>query len=477
MGVDKRGMDRAAKEPTTLVIFGATGDLAQRKLLPALFHLFSNGYLPEAFSIVGLSRDTFSSEQYRDFVEEVITKRAHHHRVDELADFLTHVEYRSGLFEEMETYLELGRTLSMLDEGIFNTCSNKLFYLAVPPSSYESVFDHLAKSGLTIPCGGDEGWTRVLVEKPFGRDLATAQALDAKLGKLFQEEQIFRIDHYLAKETVQNIISFRFANALFEPVWNTDSVDSVTIRMWETIGVGQRGSFYEDVGALRDVGQNHLLQMLALTAMDDPKILAADAIRSARLDILKKLKPITGAALHDRVVRGQYESYRMEQSVAAASETETFFRVMAHVDTKRWRGVPFILEAGKKLAENKVEIVVRFKEPVSCVCPAEDQHHQNELTIRIQPDEGIILKFWAKKPGLEMDLEPRNLSFFYKESAEDKQLPDAYEKVLYDCIRGDQTLFASTDEVAASWRFITPILETWQDVPLQTYADGSRGPA
>lgn len=376
----------------------------------------------------------------------------------------------------MATYLELARTLQVLDEGRFKTCSNKLFYLAVPPTSYASVFDHLAKSGLTIPCGGDEGWTRVLVEKPFGRDLETAQALDAKLGKLFQEEQIFRIDHYLAKETVQNIITFRFANALFEPVWNANTIDRITIRMWETIGVGQRGSFYEDVGALRDVGQNHLLQMLALTAMDDPKELAAEAIRSARLAVLKKLAVIPDDALATQVVRGQYEGYRGEEAVAAASETETFFRVTAQVNTKRWRGVPFVLEAGKRLAENKVEIVVTFKEPVSCVCPAEDQHHQNELTIRIQPDEGIILRFWAKKPGLGMDLEPRNLSFFYKEKG-DAELTDAYEKVLYDCIRGDQTLFASTEEVAASWRFITPILERWKTVPLELYAAGSAGPA
>jgi len=471
------GMAKATTEPTTLIIFGATGDLAQHKLFPALFHLFSNGYLPDQFQIVGIAKDESSHEEYRDFVREAVQATSHHHRPAELEEFIQHVHYQTGLFEDKQTYLKAADELARLDEKTFNTCSNKLFYLAVPPTLYDVIFENLATSGLTIPCGGDEGWTRVLVEKPFGRDLQTAQELDRKLGQLFQEEQIFRIDHYLAKETVQNVITFRFANAIFEPLWNNQHIERVDIRFSETIGVGQRGSFYEDVGALRDVGQNHLLQLLALVAMEDPQELKAEAIRPLRAALLKQLIPIPASQLADHVTRGQYQGYRDEHAVGDESQTETYFRLVAQLDNDRWRGVPFILESGKKLAENNVEIVITFKESASCVCPADDHsHHRNILTIRVQPDEGISIRFWAKKPGLTYELEPKTLSFFYKDSAAELQLPDAYEKVLYDCIRGDQTLFASTDEVTAAWAFITPILENWHTLPLLEYEPGSPGP-
>ncbi|MCH8748305.1 glucose-6-phosphate dehydrogenase [Patescibacteria group bacterium] len=470
-------MNRASHQPTIIVIFGATGDLAQRKLLPALFHLYSNGYLPQKTRILGLSKDHNDSSSFRKFARNVIERSVHQHRAEELSEFLTTLDYLTGEFENKELYRKIAQELAAIDEREFKLCSNKLFYLAVPPVAYDHIFDQLARSGLTIPCGDSEGWTRVLVEKPFGKDLVTAQALDRKLGKLFQEEQIFRIDHYLAKETVQNIITFRFANALFEPVWNREYIDHVKITLWEKFGVGQRGSFYEDVGALRDVGQNHLLQMLALIAMEDPIKLEADAIRSARQKVLDQLKPLSRQQIRGSVTRGQYQGYREEQEVAAESETETFFRLTAQVNNKRWRGVPFILESGKKMAAQKVEIKVTFKEKESCVCSPDDkQIHQNVLTIHLQPDEGISLVFWAKKPGLEHELEPKTLSFFYKDSDLQQELPSAYEKVLYDCIRGDQTLFTSTEEVSAAWRFISPILKTWSNVPLIEYQPGSQGP-
>lgn len=468
-------MKPASTQPTILIIFGATGDLAQRKLLPALFHLYSNGYLPQHFHIVGFAKTKQSTDSYRDFVRTIIQNKTTA-RPEELDEFLRLVSYYTGHFEDANAYPQLATALQHLDEQDFGVCSNKLFYLAVPPNYYDTIFEHLATSGLTIPCGGNEGWTRVLVEKPFGRDLATAQALDQKLGKLFQEEQIFRIDHYLAKETVQNILSFRFANALFEPVWNHEYINHVSIRVWETIGVGQRASFYEDVGALRDFGQNHLLQMLALTAMEDPKVLEASAVRAARAAVLGQLQPISLDNLSEHTVRGQYRGYR-DETHSTDSQTETYFRLTAHVDNDRWRGVPFILESGKRMAENKAEITVVFDEKPSCVCPPDDnQDHQNILTFRIQPDEGISLRFWTKKPGLTTELEPKQLSFYYRDSDTELELPDAYEKVLYDCIRGDQTLFASTEEVAAAWSFITPILANWSTTPLHLYDPDTAGP-
>ncbi|MAF80685.1 glucose-6-phosphate dehydrogenase [bacterium] len=467
-------MDRASDDATALVIFGGTGDLAEKKLLPALFHLHKNKYLPEQFRILGVSHDDHTIDSYRKFVADSISERMHSHTPEELAAFVAIVDYVEGSFENDALYSSLAEHLETLDDSKFDTCANKLFYLAVPPNRYELIFERLAASGLTIPCGGEEGWTRVLVEKPFGRDLMTAQTLDKQLGKLFQEEQIFRIDHYLAKETVQNIITFRFANALFEPVWNAKNIEHVHILVSEDGGVGERGSFYEDLGALRDVGQNHLLQMLALVAMEDPGKLDPGLLRSARATVLEDLKPTTKHDIKQHVVRGQYDGYRDIDDVADASGIETFFRITAFIDNKRWGGVPFILESGKKLSERKAEITITFKEPISCVCPLEDDHeHRNVLRIQVQPDESISLLFWAKKPGLTYELEPRELSFSYQDSEADTALPDAYEKVLYDCIRGDHTLFASTEEVAASWRFITPILDHWGKTKLLPYRPGT----
>ncbi len=473
-------MERSAKEPTTLVIFGATGDLARHKLLPALFHLFSNGYLPEQWRIIGLAKDRHTHKEFQDFARLVIQKKAHRHRSSELEEFVGQLSYQSGDFENATTYAKLAELLHGNDNKIFKRCSNKLLYLAVPPSLYKMMFDRLSSSGLSIPCAGIDntptGWTRLLVEKPFGHDLETARALDARLGQLFAEDQIFRIDHYLAKETVQNILTFRFANALFEPVWNKQYIEKIEVTLHETIGVGERALFYEGVGALRDVGQNHLLQMLALVTMEDPGELDPHAIRSARSILLQNVRPLTRDTLKHSVVRGQYKGYSDTLQVAQDTATETFFRLQTEITNKRWRGVPVVLEAGKKMAANKVEIRVTFKEPATCVCPAEDHAHQNVLTMHIQPDEGISLLFWAKKPGLTYELEPKKLSFSYQNSEEELMLPDAYEKVLYDCIRGDQTLFNSTDEVSAAWSFTTPILAEWHETPLQIYEPGSSGP-
>ncbi|MEX1997171.1 MAG: glucose-6-phosphate dehydrogenase [Candidatus Andersenbacteria bacterium] len=461
--------------PTALVIFGATGDLSRRKLLPALFDLYRQGHFPTTWRIIGFSRDQYTTASFRQFVEKIITARPEKHTASQRADFLQKITYQPGQFEQGQSYLALSEELIRLETQEFGSCSNKLFYLAVPPTYYEVIFQNLAHSGLSIPCAGADGWTRVLVEKPFGKDLATAQKLDQILGLLFKEEQIFRVDHYLAKEALQNILAFRFANSIFELLWNNTNIAKVEIKFWEELGVGERGAFYEDIGALRDVGQNHMLQMLALIAMEDPGKLSAAAIRRKRTNVLKQLRPLTPADIRHHTVRGQYEGYRAETAVRAASDTETYFRFRAFVDNDRWQGVPFYLESGKKMQENKTEIAIYFRESNTCLTQVAEERHQNLLIFRIQPNEGISLVFWAKKPGFAMDLESKLLSFSYHDEYS-LLLPDAYERVLFDCFRGDQTLFTSTQEVKAAWKFITPILEQWHSSPLLTYQSSSRGP-
>ncbi|TSC57157.1 MAG: glucose-6-phosphate 1-dehydrogenase, partial [Parcubacteria group bacterium Greene0416_79] len=302
-----------------------------------------------------------------------------------------------------------------------------------------------------------------------------AARLDRLLGTLFSEEQIFRIDHYLAKETIQNVLSFRFSNGLFEPLWNRTHIERISLQMFEKEGVVARGAFYDGVGALRDVGQNHLLQMLALVAMENPRELSAARIRAARLKVLRTVSH-GGQRLVERVVRGQYEGYRREPGVSPQSETETYFSLTVFVENARWKGVPFMLQSGKALAEQKVEISVFFK-PAPCLCPERhEKPHQNMLTFGISPREEISALFWAKRPGFSFELEPKRLSFSFAEGALAREIPDAYERVLYDCLRGDQTLFVSTGEVRAEWRLITPILEKWSSLPLHSYAKGSAGP-
>ncbi|PJE64336.1 MAG: glucose-6-phosphate dehydrogenase [Candidatus Ryanbacteria bacterium CG10_big_fil_rev_8_21_14_0_10_43_42] len=461
------------ESPTTFVIFGATGDLARKKLIPALFDLYVKKMLPDVFYIMGFSRRVCEIETFHDMVRDAIGEKMHNHAKEKEDAFLKHVSYVQGSFEDAEAYKNLAEALITLDNILAKKCSNKIFYLAVPPISFASIFTNLADAGLSIPCVG--GWTRILVEKPFGKDLHTAQELDATLGLLFKEEQIFRIDHYLAKETIQNIIAFRFANTIFGPLWDKDHIEKVEVQLLEDIDVGTRGSFYDGVGALRDLGQSHILQMVALIAMEDPKELDASLIRAARAKVFTCLRPFTKNDIKTQVVRGQYVGYRDTKGVDPNSATETYFRMKTYIDNERWRDVPFYLEAGKALHEKRTEITLYFREKVSCVCPKDtDQHHQNMLTIRLQPNEGMSLLFWVKKPGFGMDLEPQRLSFSYADSPNAVMFPDAYERVLHDCVRGDQTLFASTEEVNAEWKFITPILQNWQDNPLMEYEKGSK---
>jgi len=463
---------QAKTKPTTIVIFGVTGDLASRKIIPALFDLYRENMLPERFHIVGFSRRGWSNAQFQKFLKPLIKKSNKRASEKSIADFLKNTCFQEGTFDNLQSYRALGEKTLEIDE-MMNGCANKLFYLATPPIHYGSIFKHLARSGLTIPCGGEEGWTRVLVEKPFGKDLNTAQKLDTLMAQLFREEQIFRIDHYLAKETLQNILTFRFSNTLFEPIWNREHIERVEIKLLEKERITERGEFYDQNGALRDVGQNHLLQMLSLVAMEDPGDLNAEAIRTQRAAVLSALAPIKTKGMDHLVTRAQYKGYTKEKEVTRTSKTETYFKIIAHINNKRWKGVPFTLESGKALGEECTEVNIYFKQKMTCVCELEpNQKLQNILTFSIKPHEGIVARFWAKKPGFTMHVEPRELSFNYRSPKDTRHPHDAYEQVLYDCIRGEQTLFASTDEVRAAWEFITPILKHWNTLPLHAYAPG-----
>lgn len=459
-------MNETITTPTIFIIFGITGDLAGRKLLPALLNLYVKKQLPNKFAIVGFSRKPFTREDFRVFVREHMNIKPGQYREEEVKHFIDHMYYEQGNFDASSSYAQLAQRLKNIDDS-FHQCSNKLFHLSIPPSLYESIFQHLSNSGLTIPCGGDEGWTRILVEKPFGNDSEMAKKLDKKLGELFDENQVFRIDHYLAKEALQNILAFRFSNSLFEPLWNRKYVDKVHIKLLEKIGMEGRGAFYDGIGALKDVGQNHMLQMLALIAMEPPTSTDAATIRNERAKVLNRLQPMTAKNIASRVVRGQYEGYKFEGGVKEYTQTETYFRIESYINNARWKNVPFYLESGKSLAETKTEIDIYFKNE-------KDEERQNILTFRIQPDEGIKIRFWVKTPGFTMDVEPKLLKFKYSDSASLSVLPDAYEKVLHDAIIGDQTLFTSTEEVASAWKYVTSILSSWNIVPLTIYKKGAQ---
>lgn len=455
--------------PTIFVIMGITGDLAQNKLLPALLDLYIKNVLPEKFKIVGFSRRDINREDFEMFVKNALQKK-NKYSATQIGSFIEQTEYVRGDFDNIDSFKSLKSRLDGIDDTI-GQCTNKLVYLSVPPSLYEMLFNNIAQSGLSQACGGELGWTRILVEKPFGNDDKTAMALDKQLGKLFAEEQVFRIDHYLAKEVLQNVLTFRFSNTMFEPLWNRKHIESVHIHFFEGNDVSKRGSFYDGIGALRDVGQNHMLQMLAMVAMEKPAHLSCVDIRRERARVLSSIAPAKNT---DEFVRAQYEGYTQTDGVAPDSTTETFFSIIAEIKNNRWKGVPFHLVSGKALNESRVEIRIVFKDPdpTFFVPQGHPDQEKNTLIFRIQPHEGIGLVFWFKVPGFESRTEQKTLKFDYSDSPDTNMIPDAYEKVLYDCIQGDQTLFASTDEVIASWKYITNVIQKWQDVPVSSYKKG-----
>ncbi len=480
--VDTRGMylsneqNFSSRIPTIVVVMGATGDLMTKKITPALFGLFRKGALPAMFRVVGFARRDLTHNEFqergREILENYYPREAH---TKAARDFLGRYFYERGMFERKKDYERLKRALGKIDDE-WGMCSNKIFYLAVPPRRYPEIANHLAATGLSKPCGGpDEGWTRVIVEKPFGSDEKSAKALDALLGKLFREEQIYRIDHYLAKEMLQNILTFRFANNLFETNWGGNLIERMHIKLLESIGVEDRGGFYDGVGALRDVGQNHLLQMLALVTMERPETFSASAIRAARARILETLEIPSAKDVRNNTFRAQYEGYRAIKGVASNSNTETYFKVRARLRAPRWRGVPITMESGKRMGKPLKEIEIVFRHPSPCLCPEGETHYANSLVIHLEPKEGITIRFWSKKPGHTMELERRTFDFAFREKDAHSQYTEEYEKLLLDCIADDQTLFVSSEEIKAMWNFIDPIVAGWEKgaVPLVRYVPGS----
>ena len=466
----------SALHPTVFVIFGITGDLASRKLIPALLSLYTKKLLPQRFAIVGFSRKMFTREEFREFIRGRMNVRLGQYKEEDVKHFLDHMSYEQGMFDDSSSYTRLALKLKNIDDR-WGQCSNKLFHLSVPPTLYEKILINVAHSGLALACDDGMGWTRVLIEKPFGSDAATAAHLDKLLGSLFKEEQIFRIDHYLAKEVLQNIITFRFSNSMFEPLWNKKFIDKVHIKLFERATMDGRGAFYDPIGAIKDVGQNHMLMMLAIVAMESPKSFSANDIRKERAKVLSKLKQFKGSTISRSVVRGQYMGYMQEPGIAAQSQTETYFRIQANVNSARWKGVPFYLESGKALAESKAEIDVYFKEDKNNTKKSKNgtaaENRQNILTFRIQPDEGIRIRFFVKVPGYGYKVESKPLKFKYADTASFDVIPNDYERLINDAFVGDQTLFSSTDEIMASWKYIMSILNNLNKVPLTLYEKGA----
>jgi len=471
-------------EPCAIVIFGVTGDLAKRKLLPALYNLMADGALPEQFAVVGVSRGDFSTAELREHLRRS-TMELGGRRFPDAATwekFAANIEFCRGSTEDAATYARLKEQLEAIDRTK-GTRQNRIFYLATPPEVFSGAVDHLRRAGLIYRArsAADEPFSRVIIEKPFGRDYASAVALNQLLAESLDESQAFRIDHYLGKETVQNILVFRYANSIFEPIWNRKYIDYVEITAAETLGIEQRGSFYDKTGVVRDIVQNHLLQVLALSAMEAPVSFRADDVRSEKVQVLRSLRRLTEGDLSRDVVFGQYDGYRREKGVAPDSRTPTAVAMKVRIDNWRWHGVPFYLRAGKRLASQLTEIAVHFQSVPRYLFTGVDGCQTvapNVLRIRIQPHEGTSLCFVAKVPGDHMSLGSVQMNMSYAH-AFGKKLSDAYERLLLDCMRGDATLFARRDEVEEAWKFVTPILGAWEKgrQEPEIYAQGSQGPA
>lgn len=460
--------------PLQIIILGATGDLAERKLIPALFHLYEKKKLPRDTTIIGLARKERSNADYQEFAKQALKKHKQTHKPQTVRRFIKHLRYIPGDFSSHTAYVDLRAEL-LTRENKLGTYTNKLYYLAVPPQYYATIFGKLHAHKLHRECNANHSWARILVEKPFGSDLNSAKKLDRILGTYFNESQIYRIDHYLAKEAVQNILSFRFANTLMRSVWNRKHISHVEIDMLETIDVAKRAAFYDEIGALRDVGQNHLLQLFALLTMDEPSFFEPQYIRKARVDALRHIKQIRAHKLPLHFIRAQYGSYRTLEEVTRDSETETFFQLRCFSTKHNLRDVPFTMTAGKALNEAKVEVRIYLTDVASGLFETQAcKTVGNVITLTISPEQQMKITLNAKTPGLGFQIESRSLSFDCPLGKD--EVKNSYEKVLLDCINGDQTLFTTTKEVLAAWKFITPICKHMNEVPLQRYRKGSRGP-
>lgn len=472
-------------ESQVLVIFGASGDLTSRKLLPEIFNLFRKGYIPEDYAIIGVGRSDYSDPSYRD--KAVINNpylKKKEKRAKEIQKFSELVHYISLDTSDPSAYAALKNKLQQILPG--HPDPNVIFYLSTPPMLYKMIAHHLAAHDLNLE---KEGWKRMIIEKPFGYDLETARDLNIALLLKFKEEQIYRIDHYLGKETVQNLMVTRFSNSIFEPLWNRNYIQRIEITAAESVGVGDRGGYYEGAGALRDMIQNHLLQLLSLVAMEPPNQMTSEAIRNEKDKLFQSLRPLSTEDVKNNVIRGQYTSanvrdkqilgYREENSVHPTSRTETFAAMKFFIDNWRWADVPFYIRSGKRLPTRVSEVVIHFKSNHLHLFKNEGSDHaHNILIFRIQPNEGILLKFGLKVPGAGNLVKDVNMDFQYDDLTQD-YVPDAYERLILDCMQGDSTLYARGDSVENSWKFIDPILKAWKDdpdIPIYGYPAGTWGP-
>jgi len=461
-------------DSTSIVIFGASGDLSHRKLIPALYHLYLKGRLPKSFRVFGIAGRPWTDEDLRRVSRDGLNQFS---RLpvgeNSWGTFSQTLSYLSGDISRAETYHQINERLSLLEGGE----ANRMYYLATPPEYFLEIINNLAANGLLQE---DDAWRRVVIEKPFGEDLESARSLNQSIHAVMKEKQVYRIDHYLGKETVQNILVARFANAIFEPVWNRNYVDYVEITAAEEVAVGHRGSYYDTAGVLRDMFQNHLLQQLALTAMEAPARFEAEYVRDEKVKVLRAIRPMRPEDVAANTVRGQYQGYREEPGVAAESRTSTFAAVKLLVDNWRWQGVPFYLRSGKAMSCQTTQIVIQFRQPPHLLFEGGPRgvREANRLVIQIQPAEGIQLHFQTKVPDAGMQMRLTDLSFRFQERFSGV-MPDAYQRLLLDVMLGDASLFARADEVELAWGIIDPIQSTWdqQDVPeLYAYERGGWGP-
>ncbi|WP_319589622.1 glucose-6-phosphate dehydrogenase [uncultured Draconibacterium sp.] len=465
-------------EDQILIIFGASGDLTKRKLIPALFELYKQDLLPEKFAVLGASRSELSDDDFRNRADEFIPDDKNREEFKKL------LFYQPVQNKEADDFIPLKERLEELS-GSMKIEQNYVFYLSTPPSLYPVIPKLLCLNGLSK---SDNNFRRLIVEKPFGTDLKSAKELNQQLLNYFEEEQIYRIDHYLGKETVQNMLVTRFSNGIFEPLWNRRYIERVEITSAESLGVEGRGGYYDNSGAMRDMLQNHLLQVAGFVAMEPPVVVEADAIRNETLKVFQSIRPIKENEVSRYVIRGQYTAstiggkkvagYREETGVAKFSRTETFVALKFFIDNWRWAGVPFYIRTGKKLPTRVTEIVIHFRKVPHHLFGDENSGGNNQLIIRIQPDEGILLKFGMKTPGAGFKVQTVNMDFHYSDLA-DKKVPAAYERLLLDCMQGDATLYSRGDAVEAAWEFVQPIINAWEtnpEIPIYGYPAGSWGP-